>query len=128
MASYLHLRAKTCPSILILLQCLIVLCMTPSRKLELREEARVNFRHGWENYMMRAFPQDEAGSPFAPPPFRLRALLIVLGELTDCVDSRSSPYRVLLTTATGIIRTTSAGMTQWGSSLSPLSTRLAPLP
>ena len=74
MASYLHLRAKTCLLIPILLQCLTVLCMTPSRKLELREEARVNFHHGWENYMMRAFPQDEAGSPFAPPFPRARPL------------------------------------------------------
>lgn len=46
--------------VLVLLQCLFVLSMTPARMLELREEARSNFRHGWENYMHQAFPQDEA--------------------------------------------------------------------
>lgn len=39
------------------------LAMTASQKMALREEARAMFRHGWENYMQRAFPEDEVPSP-----------------------------------------------------------------
>lgn len=33
--------------------------MPSTRRLELREEARLMFRHGWENYWDIAFPEDE---------------------------------------------------------------------
>lgn len=56
--------SRRIPLILLSVLCLLqyAACMTPSQKLELREEARAMFRHGWENYMQRAFPEDEARS------------------------------------------------------------------
>ncbi|KAH8152094.1 uncharacterized protein LAJ45_04088 [Morchella importuna] len=63
-----HLRAHSSPKpmlwpllvLLCVLQCAGgALAMTASQKMALREEARAMFRHGWENYMQRAFPEDE---------------------------------------------------------------------
>jgi hypothetical protein len=41
-----------------------IFAMPSTRRLELREEARLMFRHGWENYWDIAFPEDEVGGFF----------------------------------------------------------------
>jgi hypothetical protein len=67
--TFSHARPPGLSSLLPLLVSLLLLspwlrpveAMSRQRQLDLREEAREMFRHGWENYWDIAFPEDEVG-------------------------------------------------------------------
>lgn len=55
-------RLSTPLATLLLLSAVLITlttAMSGDEILQLREQARAGFRHGWENYWERAFPEDE---------------------------------------------------------------------
>jgi hypothetical protein len=68
-----HARPPDFLSMRLVAQLLLVLflvstasAMTPARQLQLREEAREMFRHGWQSYWEHGFPEDEVRDSLFP--------------------------------------------------------------